>query len=79
MTQQEWDEMTDQQKHDTILSGTWRVKSRMGVDANSKVGDVSAELTLYAAFSDDIQISEWKENKLEAVEAAVANVKELAA
>ena len=79
MTKQEWEEMTDQQKYDAILAGTWSVQSRMGIDANSKVGDSGAAFMAYATFSDDIQISGWKETKLLAVEDAVSNVKELAA
>jgi hypothetical protein len=79
MTKQEWEQMTGQQKYDSILAGTWSVQSRMGIDANSKVGDSGAAFRAYATFSDDIQISGWKETKLKAAEEAVSNVKELIA
>jgi len=79
MRKEEWDNLTDQQKYDVILSGTWTVQSQMGIDAKSKVGDPSAAFIAYAAFSDDVQLSDWKETKLEAVEEAVSNVKRLAA
>ena len=79
MTKQEWDEMTDQEKYDAILAGTWSVQSRMGIDPSSKVGDLGAAVKVYATFSDDIQISGWKETKLQAVEEAVSNVKDLIA
>lgn len=79
MTQQEWDEMTDQQKYDTILAGTWSIQARMGVDANAKVGDKGAAFTLYAMFSDKIQISDWCETKVEAAKEAASNVSGMAA
>ena len=77
MTQKEWNEMSNPQRHEYLSDGEIEIKKQLAADAKAKVNDVKVR-AYYSAFCRDVQISHWHESNTDAMEEATNFMKELA-
>ena len=79
MTQEEWNEMSNQQRHEYLSAGEIKIEKQIVFRADSKVNDDDEKAVLcFTAHCRGIQISNRHDTNTAAMEEAVANINALA-
>ena len=70
MTQDEWDRMTNLQRHEYLSAGEIEIKKQTALNGKAKVGSSDAVKVYSSAHCRGVQVSQWHEIETEALQEA---------
>lgn len=77
MTQEQWDEMSAEEKRDHIITTPWTVSKQSGLNGKAKVGDLkNAIVTRYSVVSGGVMVSGWHGSQVDAMKEAIVSAEE---